>query len=157
MWIQRLRSSPPASSNKTRVAGSSLSRPAAAQPADLAPTTMKSASIASCCVTIASLSRLCRRQVFGEIFFRRDQAADDPELVGLPAEDVDRLTVLFEPVGVEIRAHDGFGLFELGIEPGRDIREIALRRRKLVVATDKGVGRVAGIPLARFPYLTRRN
>src|SRR5947207_8444781 len=52
MWIQRFRSSPPASSSSTRVAGSSLSRAAMAQPAEPAPITMKSASIAYSCVAI---------------------------------------------------------------------------------------------------------
>src|SRR6478735_4473349 len=47
MWIQRLRSSPPASSRTTRVAGSSESRIATTQPAEPAPTTTKSASIVS--------------------------------------------------------------------------------------------------------------
>src|SRR5947207_10037998 len=45
MWIQRFVSAPPASVSTTRVAGSSLSRAATAQPAEPAPITMKSASI----------------------------------------------------------------------------------------------------------------
>src|SRR5581483_1839110 len=47
MWIQRLVSAPPASTRMTLVAGSSLSRAATAQPAEPAPTTMKSASSSS--------------------------------------------------------------------------------------------------------------
>src|ERR1700704_1077174 len=48
MWIQRLRSSPPASSRTTRVVGSSERRVAITQPAEPAPTTTKSASRSSC-------------------------------------------------------------------------------------------------------------
>src|SRR5260221_6059678 len=54
MWIQRFLSSPPASSSTTLMRGSSLSRAATAQPAEPAPITMKSASIASLAVLIAS-------------------------------------------------------------------------------------------------------
>src|ERR1700719_3360475 len=42
MWIHGLRSTPPASSSRTRYLPDSLSRPATAQPAEPAPVTMKS-------------------------------------------------------------------------------------------------------------------
>ena len=53
MWIQRFVSSPPASMSATRVAGSSLSRAATAQPAEPAPITMKSASIVGCSMAMS--------------------------------------------------------------------------------------------------------
>src|SRR5271166_1633443 len=52
MWIQGLRSLPPASSNSTRVVRSAVSRFASTQPAEPAPTMMKSNSPVSCIPTL---------------------------------------------------------------------------------------------------------
>src|ERR1700680_4538290 len=62
--IQRLVSSPPASSKITRVPGSSESRAATVQPAEPAPTTMKSASMVSCPAAICLLPA-CREDEGG--------------------------------------------------------------------------------------------
>src|SRR6184192_3843861 len=48
MWIHGLRSLPPASSNSTRVVRSAVRRLASTQPAEPAPTMMKSNSPVSC-------------------------------------------------------------------------------------------------------------
>src|SRR5579859_4630378 len=64
MWIQRLVSSPPASSKITRVPGSSERRAAIVQPAEPAPTTMKSASpmVSGVSCPAAIFSSRARRQ-----------------------------------------------------------------------------------------------
>src|SRR6266436_6074200 len=55
MWIQGLRSLPPASSNSTRVVRSAVSRFASTQPAEPVPTMMKSNSPVSCIPTLREI------------------------------------------------------------------------------------------------------
>ena len=93
----------------------------------------------------------------GEIFAGRDRAADDAEVIGLAAEDLNRVAIFVEPIGVEVLAHQRFGLLELGIEPRADIRELALRCGELVVAADKGVGQVARDPFVPLPDLAAQD
>src|SRR3954451_20944997 len=94
-----------------------------------------------------------RSQKIGEIFLRRDQPGGDAEFVGLMAEGVHLRAVLLEAVGVEMGAHQRLGFLQLGLQPGRDIGEIALRLGEHRVGPDERLGQAARQPFIPLPHL----
>ena len=60
-------------------------------------------------------------------------------------------------MGVEIGAHHGFGLFELSIEPGRHVREVARRGREQVIAANERFRETARDPLVPFPDIAAQD
>ena len=58
---------------------------------------------------------------------------------------------------MEIGPHQGLGLLQLAIEPGRDIGEIALRRGEHRVGADERVGQALREPFVARPNLAPDN
>src|SRR3954469_12592877 len=96
-------------------------------------------------------------QKIGEILLRRDQPRGDAEFVSLMAERVHLRPVLLEPVGVEIGAHQRLGFLQLGLQPGRDIGEIALRLGEHRVGPHERLSQAAGDPLVALPRLSSQH
>jgi hypothetical protein len=60
--------------------------------------------------------------------------------VRLAGEHVDLRPVLLEPVRMEVLAHDGLGVLELGLEPRRRVGEAFLRRGEDLVGFAERLG-----------------
>src|SRR5438093_2009748 len=92
-------------------------------------------------------------EVVREVFLDRDPTTRQTEPKRLPGERVDLRSVALEPVGVEVLAHHGRGVFELGLEPRRRVRKPLLRGGEAIVGGAERLGEALRDPAIRLPRL----
>src|SRR6266851_9841593 len=92
-------------------------------------------------------------EIVREILFRRDLAARETQPEGLTRERLDLRSVALESVRVEVLAHHGRGVLELGLQPWRSVREALLGRGEAVVGGAERLGEALGDPRVCLPGL----
>src|SRR6266850_7103361 len=92
-------------------------------------------------------------EVVREVFLGRDLTARQAEPKCLSGERVDLRPVALEPVGMEVLAHHGHRVLELGLEPRRRVRKSLLRSGEAIVGGAEGLGEALRDPAIRLPRL----
>src|SRR5688572_24521977 len=92
-------------------------------------------------------------EIVGEVLVRRDGPAREPEPERLGREHLDLPSILLEAVRMEVLAHHGGGVLELGFQPWRRVREAALRGAEAIVGGAEGLGEAPGDPAVGLPDL----
>src|SRR5258705_13275394 len=92
-------------------------------------------------------------EVVRKVFLGRDLTARQPEAKRLARERLDLRPVSLEPLRVEVLAHDGRRVLELGFEPRRRVRKSLLRGGEAIVGGAEGLGEALRDPALRLPPL----
>src|SRR6266540_909184 len=92
-------------------------------------------------------------EIVRELLLRRDSAARQAQPERLVGKRLDLRSVALESVRVEVLAHHGHGVLELGFQPRRGVRKPFLCRREAIVGGTERLGEAPGDPPVRLPGL----
>src|SRR5712692_3181550 len=92
-------------------------------------------------------------KVVREILVGRDPAARQAELERLAGERIDLRSVALESVRMEVLAHHGHRVLELGLQPRRGVRKSLLCGGEAVVGGAERLGEAPGDPPGGLPGL----